>query len=230
MRPSDPLPEYKWPKPHWKAYLVAFITFALLGGFTILGALPAILDDAGSQWLRKNGVTLVLIYLPLAALALALPWLVSVLRIAYKRITSYPNLYTQTQARIAEFDRQAGITEAQMQAARKEISALVLQVVGASTFEISGQRFDAGKLYISLRKRRGRGYKLSVGDILRVRHTEDDMFMGTFEVTQVRNTDYIALGISNVDALWAGRVRERGEITLVPNMEAIYIPKGEANG
>jgi hypothetical protein len=58
----------------------------------------------------------------------------------------------------------------------------------------------------------------------------DGKTMGRFRVTEVRQEEYYAEGISYVDPVWSGLVRERGETTVTPWMIAMHPQGGGQDG
>lgn len=74
------------------------------------------------------------------------------------------------------------------------------------------------------------GHEMALGDNFEIVDRKDNMPMGQFQVTEVRDKVYYAYGISHVDPIWLGYVQERGEIGVMPNIVAIHIPKGGQNG
>jgi hypothetical protein len=155
--------------------------------------------------------------IPLALMPISIPalvWLWRVGRIVWLRVQRYPQLHQRA--------RQDNEALAQV---KQAVSTLVQGRIGSRAFEIGVAGWVQGKVYITLKKRRGHG--LVVGDELMVIHTDDGIPMGWFEVTEVRSSEYYACGVHNVDAVWAGYVQQRGETFIQPHMAAIYVLREE---
>jgi hypothetical protein len=190
---ASQFPDYKWPRLPWRAMLSTFFGSAFLGGFTILGAAPVILDDAGDRWLQENSVTVVTSYLLFSLLLISLFGTIPLIRTAWHRCIEYSKLHSKAESMY----RQLGQFTIQLTDAKKELSALSIRVLKATKFEITAEVVDKGELYILVRMRKSP--KLSEGDTLRVRHIQDDMIIGYFQVTEVRSLDYVAKGVKNID-------------------------------
>jgi hypothetical protein len=67
------------------------------------------------------------------------------------------------------------------------------------------------------------------GDLVSILHKEDSMVMGIFKITEIREDAYYAVAHSSIDPVFGGFIRDRGSITIVPNMVATHIPQGERN-
>jgi hypothetical protein len=107
------------------------------------------------------------------------------------------------------------------------IYSLIQDRIGSIEFEIQMARYDGDALYISVKKHKG--IKLTGGHTLAVVHKDDNKFMGYFEVAQERIEEYYARGVSNIDPVWAGYIKQEGELSLMPHLAAIYIPNGETD-
>ena len=94
--------------------------------------------------------------------------------------------------------------------------------------EIKAAKFQRGKLYIVLKN--NSKLNLKEGNKIEVIDKRDLVYLGQFEITEVRNNEYFAIGVKNIDSVWKGYVRQEGETTIMPNIAAIYLPSGEYNG
>ena len=111
---------------------------------------------------------------------------------------------------------------------KSDMSSYVLNAARSYEFEIQGATYLNGKLTIALNV--GTRKKLKVGDQLEVIYKEDKMPMGLFKIREIRSTAYYAEGVSHIDKLWMGYVKDRGEVKMIPNMLAVYVPTGGQNG
>ena len=89
--------------------------------------------------------------------------------------------------------------------------------------EITKVAYLDGKIIIRVLK--GKPCRVKQGDSLAVVHKEDSLLMGIFQVTEIRSQEIYAKGISHVDALWLGYIREQGETDMTPNLTAIHMPQ-----
>ena len=106
---------------------------------------------------------------------------------------------------------------------RKSYFDLVKQIADERQFEIIRVANVNGKMFIVIQKRKTP--KIYQGDSMVVVHKEDGLLMGIFQVTEIRLKEIYAQGISDLDAVWSGYVRQRGEVHMTPNLAAIYIPQ-----
>lgn len=201
--------------------LGTFFGSALLGGLSVLGAIPVMLDDAGDLWLQEHSLTILTVYMGLSFSAVSLFWLVPLTRTIWHRCIEYPKLHSKANS----MDKQISQYTSQLTDAKKELSVLSMHVLKATKFEIMSEVVDKGELYILVRMRKSP--KLSEGDILRVRHIQDNMIVGYFQVTQVRSSDYVAKGIKSIDESWMQQVTLQGSTNVVLNLEALYLPDGD---
>lgn len=105
--------------------------------------------------------------------------------------------------------------------AKTLIPTLLADRPESDAFELLRASYESNVLYIEVQKRRGR--KLLIGSILIVMHKEDKKLMGHFRVIEERSKSYYAQGVSAIDNLWAGQVKEKGELSMFPRMTAIHV-------
>jgi hypothetical protein len=108
---------------------------------------------------------------------------------------------------------------------RKALFSLVEQDIEAREFEITRAKYEQGKLYLALNRRKSP--RLEKGDTLIAVHKDDGLAMGQFEITEVRDSEYHAIGVKGIDQVWLGYMSEQGETWLLPHMAAMYKPLGE---
>lgn len=187
-------PEWRW---HWEP-VGLFISLAL-------GVVALLVAD----W--SIGLRLVVV-IGLLLLGLLVPpckWLFAVLRVAWRRVQSYPDLLRRLRAR-------DGIVES------------LLQSLWSSSFvfDILRVKDEAGRIYIEVRRKPAP--QLLVGDQLIVVDIRDALPMGLFEITQVRENEYYAVG-NCLDPMFEGYVRQEGLVTMIPNAGALYHDSKEAH-
>lgn len=203
---QEPLPpELRLPTWEWRGELWLNVISLLLG--IIVFVLPELPDQV--RFLLGPMLLLAPVLIP------ALEWLWKVSRITYRRVHYYPILRQRAQWAIDELDQM------------KRNLFDVAQIISAGhLFEIARAGYYQDGLYIALN--RPKYPKLAEGDVLLAVHMDDGRAMGFFEVTEVRDSEYYAVGTSNIDSLWLGHVRHLGEAQIMPYMAAIYLPQGEA--
>jgi hypothetical protein len=205
-------PNLTWPRFHWRLSSWLTIVSVLLAAIFLL--FPSISE--GKSIIERILLGVIIALSPLILFSLV-PWLYASGIVIVGRIRYYPKL-----SELLKIE-QRDLTEI-----RNVMAELVQKLFKANTFEIQKAAFTNGKLYIILRKKTNSG--LDIGDSVEVIDDKDGMSMGQFVVTEIRDEVYYAEGISHVDRLWLGYVREKGEITVIPHMVAIHIPHGGQNG
>jgi hypothetical protein len=191
-------PRLEKPQWQWLPRLLELVPFLL--GFVLL-FFPTLIDS----WVRWP-IGVVLMSAPVSVPALI--WLCKAGRVAFQRVRHYSCLYEYAQS-----------TGADLTQAQRRIYGFLQRQVETRASEITGACHRDGKLYITLKKHRGR--RLAKGDSLLVLDNEDGKLMGEFEVTEVRADEYYAVGVNAVDPVWLGRVRQQGETRMLPGMVAI---------
>lgn len=88
--------------------------------------------------------------------------------------------------------------------------------------EIEKAKIHKDDLYIVLKK--NSKLNLVIGNKIVVYDKKDLVFLGQFEITEVRNSEYYAIGIKNIDPVLFGFTRQKGETSIMPNIVAIYLP------
>src|SRR5258708_20693252 len=102
---------------------------------------------------------------------------------------------------------------------------MLLRTSNYRAFDIAGATIVNNELYISLQTKDS--LTLNKGDVLSVIDRKDGRLMGLFEVTDPQNGQNYALATSGVDPLWKGYILQVGQVTMFPNLAAIYLPQGE---
>lgn len=215
-------PELAWPRWRWQ-----FAIWSSIIGFIVgLGAfvLP------GTEELSVRGRVLASIGIVALILGSYLAiWGASALRILLLIVHHYPISRRYALKRDVELTqtRQQLLTisdalEQKAEELRQAVSlnTLLLQSLEIEAFEIESCTYYRERMHIRLRKTPRARLKLA--DRLVV---VDRIFQvqGVFEVTQVRENDYFATAVSNLDAIWSGFVRQQGETLAPPDMIAISI-------
>jgi predicted DNA-binding antitoxin AbrB/MazE fold protein len=131
--------------------------------------------------------------------------------IMFKRINYYPNLYNYYQNDYSKL--------------REIIELLYYVNIKDKILEIKGAKYQKGDLYIVLKN--NSKLNLKEGNKIIVIDKKDLVYLGQFEITEVRNSEYFAVGVRNIDPVWRGYVRQEGETDIMPNTVAIYLSSGE---
>jgi len=202
---TEPL---EWPRVDWRSYDWWTITSVVLGVIVfIFPDLPA----AIAPKINKLYIGIPLISIPISFPILI--WLFKIINNIRRRTINYPKLYKKT--------FEALYDNVQL---RKSLSDFVNQQFSREReFEILRVTHEQGKIIIVLQKRDTP--KIYRDDQFVVIHTEDDLLMGIFTVISVRTNEIYALGIKNVDPVWAGFILQKGEIFSTPFLSAINLPK-----
>jgi hypothetical protein len=106
---------------------------------------------------------------------------------------------------------------------RKRYFDLANSIADERQFEIIRVANLNGKMFIVIQKRKTP--VINQGDSMAVVHKEDGLLMGIFQVTEIKSKEIYAQGISDIDAVWDGYVRQYGEVHTLPSLVAIYIPQ-----
>ena len=202
-------PPLEWPKIKWQAEVWWTIFPSLLG--IILFFFPQLTANSTLAQYR------LIIGVPLALAPLIVPfvlWLLMVCKVVIERANYYSSLQLKADQAIDDVEH-----------LRKSYFDLAKQIADERQFEIISVANVDGKMFILIQKRKTP--KVHQGDSMIVVHKEDGLLMGIFQVIEVRSKEIYAQGISNLDAVWSGYVRQQGEIRMTPNLAAIYIPQEE---
>lgn len=199
-------PSLKWRHEFWLAaipFLLSFLVFFF----------PDFSEATEYSYWRF------LVGLPLLFAPLEIPlviWSCKCLRIAASRICEYPRIYKFLKKTIRNCNQ-----------LREDITELVIATKTRHLFEITKASFYEGKYIIVIKK--VETPLVEIGHRLVVVHTSDNRMMGNFGVFDSREREYYARNIGNIDSLWSGYIRSRGEVTVNPELVAIYLPQGETD-
>jgi predicted DNA-binding antitoxin AbrB/MazE fold protein len=138
-------------------------------------------------------------------------WITKIIVIIFKRTNYYPNLYADYQ----------NITS-KLEELKKLFFYFLINSIKDKILEIKGAKYQGGKLYIVLKN--NSKLNLKEGNKIIVIDKKDSVYLGQFEITEVRNGEYLAIGVKNIDSVWHGYVKQEGETTIMPNIAAISLP------
>jgi predicted DNA-binding antitoxin AbrB/MazE fold protein len=159
----------------------------------------------------KYRIILAIFFLLLPVLIQTFLLITKTIVIMFKRINYYPNLYNYYQNDCSKL---------------REIIELFYYVnIKDKILEIKGAKYQKGDLYIVLKN--NSKLNLKEGNKIIVIDKKDLVYLGQFEITEVRNSEYFAVGVRNIDPVWRGYVRQEGETDIMPNTVAIYLSSGE---
>ncbi len=141
-------------------------------------------------------------------------WIVRVFHVAYERTCCYTRLYREYQNISSELLEM-----------KRYFWYIVENKLRGHMFQIKGAKYHQAKLYISL----GGNSSLNLvkGNVVVVIDKVDLTCLGQFTVTEVFNTGYYAVGVKNIDSVWLGYVRAKGETNIMPNIVGIFVPIGD---
>ena len=208
--PESLPPELAWPRLEWRNEMWLALIPMLLAFLIFFW--PELAAQESLHCLRLAvGIPMLLapIWVPL------LTWLFKAGAVLCRRVRSYPTLYRHARSETDRLDEM-----------RRYLFTIARGISNSRSFEISRARWYDSRLFIVFTK--SKSSTLNQGDTLVAVHTEDGRAMGVFEVTEVRDHEYYAVGTSNIDPLWLGYVRQHGETRTMPYMAAVHVFQGEA--
>ena len=181
---------------------------------TIISFVLALFVFLIPEFERKYRFIVVIFLLMLTILIQTFLWVTKIIVIIFKRTKYFQDLYNYSQNVSSElgelkelyFDR-------------------LINSIEDKIHEIKGATIQRGKLYIVLKN--NSKLNLKEGNKIAVIDKKDLVYLGQFEITEIRNNEYFAIGVKNIDSLWKGYVKQEGETTIMPNIAAIYLPSGE---
>jgi hypothetical protein len=200
-----PSPAHEWPRLRWRPLAL----YSLVG--TVLGALLFFFPELATQSMRDRRLVLgaVLVASPLVVPALV--WLGESLLVVIRRVRVYPLLH-----------RRASLDADELDQARSSIFSLLKVITGARAYEVTKAGLQGGQLYIAI-STQGE-HDLVIGRDLIAVHMAEERPVGLFRITEIRSAECLAVAVHSVDKQLLSDVRQRGELTLLPNIAAISIP------
>jgi len=204
--------ELLWPKLHWRVtpyFTVASVLIAI-----ILFAFPGLSEGRFDQY--RIFIAVLIILFPFVFIT-GIPWLYRAVLTIAQRVIYY------VEVRRVYLKTEKDYTEIQ-----KTMVEYLVNQIECNEFEITLTGSKDGKIYILLLRKSE--VNIKIGDIVEVIDKRDYMTMGQFEITEIRSEVYYAEGVSHVDKVWFGYVKERGETKFSPDMTALYIPRGGNDG
>lgn len=204
--------ELRWPKVHWRVGVWFTAASTLL---TVAVVIFPSLSGETFDWYRVLLVVLVMV--GTFSLASLVPWVVGAMLVVTRRVRYYPRQLEELK-----------FVERYLAEMRSAMADVLLNSSQGSPLEIAKAAYVEGRYYVVLR--REVQHSLVKGDQVEVIDLRDTKTMGRFRVTEVRQEEYYAEGVSSVDPLWSGLVRERGETTVTPWMIAMHPQGGGQDG
>lgn len=195
----------KWPR--WKFSLK-------LGIISFLLASTAFLFPNLEQKYRSIAYISLLIILILIN---TFSWIKKIIVIIFKRTKYFRSLYIDYEdvsSKLGEFEELFF-----------NYLIKIIEEIEDRRHEIERAKIHRDDLYLVLRK--NSKLNLVQGNKIVVYDKKDLVFMGQFEITEVRNSSYLAIGIKNIDPVLFGFTRQESETSIMPNTVAIYLPSGE---
>ena len=198
--------ELEWPRLKWQSEMwFALIPFVL--GFIVF-LFPNLSGDEKYIQLRF------IIGIPLLFSPLLVPltiWGIRILNNAMLRIDEYPRIF----ALLVK-------VRSELRQLNQNFMDLVQSTSNQHRFEILKASVYEKQYFIVVKKTANP--LLKTDDTLIVVDVADKKRMGNFQVTEERENEYYAQNIGNIDPVWSGYIRQRGEVTVNPNLTALYLP------
>lgn len=142
-----------------------------------------------------------------------LPWLFKAVKIMVKRVSVYPRLLNHHKKEQNELEETT-----------RALTSYIQYFISTHSLKILRAGFVKEKFYIKVQRRAG--YEVCINDMIQVIDLEDISIMGQFKVIELNEKFYYAEGISNLDLLWLGQVKNIGETSFFPDMISIHLPDG----
>jgi hypothetical protein len=192
--------ELSFPKIIWK------FTHTLSIGSYILGIVSLVITELSLT------VRLVLLFsfffLPI--LTPIFIWFGKTIWITYKRINIYPKLIHELEAsRIGSLQY------------RKNSTNILLNLLSHNFFEINKAQLVRKDVCIKINAKKN--YSIFENDFFAVFDKEDNIVVGTFQVTSIFDNHFYAIS-SDCDPIWKGYIHENPN-SMYPNLLALHIPK-----
>ena len=204
LPPELDRPRWEWWGNIWGSVVQVVLAFLVFFFPNLVGI------DESLQPLRLI-IGIPILLLPI--LGPTLLWLFKAGVVTYKRARYYPTLRHRTRR-----------DEDDLARANQTIFAFLQNATSGQVYALDRAWYDRNtdQLFIVLEK--NGTHDLTRGDSVAVLHTSGTRYMGLFEVTEVRAQEYYARGVTNVDPLWMGQMREQIEVRVLPFMIAEYLP------
>jgi len=200
---------FEWPR--WK-HSFKWLTYIASILAIVVFFIPNAVFFIPNLKLKYRIILIIFLFAPL--LIQTFLWITKTIVIIFKRINYYPNLYNYHQN-----------DSLKLREIIELFSYFVYVYIKDKILEIKGAKYQRGNLYIVLKN--NSKLNLKKGNKIFVIDKKDLVYLGQFEITEVRNSEYFAVGVANIDPVWHGYVRQEGETNIMPNVAAIYLPSGE---
>lgn len=142
-------------------------------------------------------------------------WLLYFMVAIIKRLTDYPQLHDITRSTCDDLVQ-----------LRETLFNLLHSLPYVAAIEIEKAAYVDSKVYIVLRRNGlGAGEQIEVGDVLTLLDFSDGLILGMIQVTEVRTREYYTVAQKGLDPILRGHIIHTGEVSVLPNIKAIYLPR-----
>lgn len=200
-------PSIAWRSDYWPGLIGFFI-----------GLIPLFFPNLTDiDWYRTYRIPIGIILVLMPAIIPIFLWVWRTLDIASKRICQFPELFENY-----------NLVEQEKQDLQRNFYCLLTGLPEKEGVELVAAEFQKSRYVITIRKMRSE--KFQKGDLVAVVDRRDNLVLGNFEIIQIRSGDYIAENRNSINPVWAGDIREKGTISILPNLFAYKIPQGVPDG
>lgn len=110
---------------------------------------------------------------------------------------------------------------------RESVYELLHSLPYLDLLEVDKAAFVGSSVYLVIR--RDITDRIRLGDYLTLLDFSDGMTLGMATVTEIRATQYYAVAQRGMDPVFQGLVAQKGEVSVLPNIKAIYLPREAPN-
>lgn len=204
-------PELPWPRWHFD---LNRWTIFLQTGLSLVGIIvPFLIAEVSVIFHVLVAITFILV--PVSAVSLG--WLCRAVSVALKRVIGYPRLFKRTSSLLEN-----------LALISKRYYSLIDALNERRRFDVQFAGINSNnRMYIGIKRKRSP--VIAIGDRFEVITTDEELPKGIFEITLIRQGDYVAEApLNEVDGNWVGYIVEQNaQIPVPPYFQAILISGGE---
>ena len=204
---ATPIPNpHQAPRLRWQnEFLLSLISFLMAGAILLAE------DYSPSRILQGYAPHVATGLLISGLLAPFLQWAFQFVATLYRRFRDYPPLHAL-----------ATSTSNDMLQFRESIYQLLHSLPYLEILEVDKAAYIRTRVYLVIRRNGSR--TIRVGDPLTILDFNDGMTLATATITEVRAVQYYAVAGPGMDPLFRGLVIQKGEVSVLPNIKAVYLP------
>ncbi|HCC78557.1 MAG: hypothetical protein A2X25_09580 [Chloroflexi bacterium GWB2_49_20] len=196
-----------WPKINWRLELMLAIISFLSGIFVIY--FPISPQENTLKRIRDAFGIIIIVSPVLLPIIL---WICKTIIVAIVRSCDYSYLYHHIEQQNLEIE---------------DLKANLSDILQRNNYyqecEIILASYIDNNIYISIQSK----LTLKVNNLLGVVDNRDGSLMGIFRITERRNNHYYAVATAGIEPVWKGYIVQNSQVTMFPNLKAIYLPQGE---